>query len=150
MSAAGYEHLTNGEPNYGTNSTAFGKRVGAAAIRESSQGIFTDVILHPLLHDDPRYYAQGENSGFVHRTVYAVTRVFITRTDSGHATLNAPLLLGYAGASAMTPLYYPQINRNFKDTASNYGGSLGGAAIGFLFSEFSDSLLESLHFKKKP
>ena len=148
--AAGYEHLTNGQPNYGTNSRAFGQRIGAAAVRETSQGLFTDCVFAPLLRDDPRYFAQGDGVGFLHRTVYAVTRVLVTRTDNGHSTVNAPLLLGYAATSAMTPLYYPQINRNFKDTASNFGGSLGGAAIGFLFSEFSDSVLESLHFKKKP
>ncbi len=148
--AAGYEQVTNGQPNYGTNSTAFGQRVGAAAVRETSQGVLTDMVFSTILRDDPRYYAQGSDSGFIHRTVYAVTRVLVTKTDSGRATVNAPLLLGYAATAAMTPLYYPQINRNFHDVASGYGGSLGGAAIGFLFSEFSDSVLQTLHLEKKP
>ena len=82
--------------------------------------------------------------------MYAVTRVLVGRTDGGHASVNAPLLLGYAATSAMTPLYYPQLNRNFKDVATGYGGSLGGAAVGFLFSEFSDDLLVSLHLKHHP
>ena len=99
---------------------------------------------------DPRYFQAGPDAGFVHRTLYAVTRVLVSKTDSGRSSVNAPLLLGYAATSAMTPLYYPQVNRNFKDVASGYGGSLGGAAIGFLFSEFSDSVLQSLHLEKRP
>ena len=35
--SAGWSHLTNGQPNYGTNSEAFGQRLGAAAIRDSSR-----------------------------------------------------------------------------------------------------------------
>jgi hypothetical protein len=149
IASAGYEQATNGSPNYGTNSTAFGKRFGAAVVRESSQGLFTDSVFAPILHMDPRYYTQGPDHSFIHRTVYAVTRVLVSKTDSGRTTINAPLLLGYAASTGLNNAYYPQINRNFKDTASEYGGSLGGAAIGFFVSEFSDSFLKAVHLKSR-
>jgi hypothetical protein len=148
VTSAGYEQATNGAPNYGTNGKAFGKRLGAAALRETSQGIFTDVVFSPMLHMDPRYYVQGPQHNFVHRAFYAATRVLVSKTDSGHTTINSPLLLGYAASTAVSYGYYPQINRNFKDSASEYGGSLGGAAVGFLFSEFSDGILRAVHLKK--
>ena len=148
IASAGYEQALNGSPNYGTDRGAFGERLGAAGIRETSQGFFTDSIFSPALHMDPRYYVEGPQYGFVHRTVYAATRVLISKTDRGRHTINSPLLLGYAASTALSTAYYPQINRNFKDQASNYGGSLGGAAVGFLFSEFSDSLLHFVHMKK--
>jgi hypothetical protein len=148
VASAGYEQAVNGSPNYGTNSTAFGKRFGAAVARETSQGVFTDVVFSPLLHTDPRYYVQGSQYNFFHRAVYAATRVLVTKTDSGKTTVNAALLLGYGASTALSTAYYPQINRNAKDGISEYGGSLGGAAIGFLVDEFIDDTLHALHLKK--
>ena len=149
FASAGYAHVTNGEPNYGTDRGAFGERLGAAAIRETSQGLFTDTVFAPLLHQDPRYYIEGSQYGFIHRVLYAGTRPLITRNDSGRSAINASMLLGYAAASGLSYTYYPQINKNFHDTAATYGGSLGGAALGFLVSEFSDDLLKFVHLKSK-
>jgi hypothetical protein len=146
---AGYEQVLNREPNYGTDRGAFGERLGAAGIRESTQSLFTDSIFAPLLHEDPRYYVEGPQYGFIRRTLYAVTRPLITRTDSGHSNVNGALLLGYAASSALTYTYYPQINRNFHDTASTFGGAIGGAALGFFVSEFSADVLQKLHIAKK-
>jgi hypothetical protein len=148
--SAGYSHVTNGEPNYGTNADAFGKRVGATFIRDASEGFFTDSILSPVFHEDPRYYVEGPRYNLIHRTLYAATRPIITRSDSGKSTLNAALLVGYAGASALSYTYYPAINQNFKDTAATFGGGLAGAAIGDFVSEFADQVLQALHLEKKP
>jgi hypothetical protein len=148
--SAGYSHLTNGEPNYGVNSEAFGKRLGAAVLRDSTEGIFTDTVFAPLLHEDPRYYAEGPQYSFVHRTLYSITRPLVTRTDSGHSSVNGAMLLGYASASALSYTYYPQINRNFRDTAATFGGGVGGAALGFFVSEFSADVLYKLHLSSKP
>lgn len=147
--SAGYAHVTNGEPNYGVDKGAFGERLGATAIRDASEGVFTDMVFSPLFHEDPRYYVEGPQYNLVHRTLYAVTRPLITRSDSGKETVNAALLVGYASASALSYTYYPKINQNFKDTASTFGGSLAGAAIGFFVSEFSDDVLQALHLEKK-
>jgi hypothetical protein len=147
--SAGYSHVTNGSPNYGTNSKAFAQRLGATAARDTSEDLFAYGILDPLLHQDPRYYVLGRNYNFFHRIVYAGTRTLITRTDSGHNTLNSSLLIGYAGGSALSYVYYPQINKNFNDTARTYGGSLGGAALGFLVSEFTSDVLQAVHLQKR-
>jgi hypothetical protein len=149
ISSALYSQWTNGEPNYGTNSGAFAQRFGAAAIRESSQGLFTDAVFCPLLRQDPRYYVEGPQYGFWHRTFYAATRPLVGRTDSGKNTVNSALLLGYASAAALSYAYYPQSNQNFHDTASTFGGSIGGAALGFWVAEFSDQVLEAFHLKKQ-
>jgi len=148
VTVAGYEQAVNGAPNYGTNSMAFGQRFGASVARETSQGLFTDCVFSPLLHMDPRYYEEGSQYNFFHRVVYAATRVIISKTDSGKTTVNSSLLLGYAASTALSNVYYPQINRNFHDSALEYGGSLGGAAIGFLVEEFVDDTLHALHLKK--
>jgi hypothetical protein len=149
LASAGYSDLADGQPNYGTDREALGKRVGATFLRDSNEGIFTDMIFAPLLHEDPRFYAEGPKYNIFHRTLYAITRPIITRTDSGKNTINGAMLIGYAGASAISYAYYPKINQNFKDTAATYGESLGGSAIGFLVSEFFDDVFQALHLEKK-
>ncbi|HEY5381361.1 MAG TPA: hypothetical protein VIJ65_03845 [Acidobacteriaceae bacterium] len=149
--SAGWEQMTNSEPNYGTDKGAFGERLGAAAIRETTEGIFTDGVFSVMLHEDPRYFVLGPRYGLVHRGLYAITRPLLTRDSSdGHRTINGGLLLGYAASAALTDTYYPQSNRNFHDTFSTYAGSIGGAALGFAIDEFSDQALEAIHLKKKP
>ena len=59
--AASYEQALNGSPNYGTDAGAYGQRVGAAAIRDASQTIFSDSIMAPILREDPRYYVMGKS-----------------------------------------------------------------------------------------
>jgi len=146
--SAGYSHAVNGQPNYGTDKGAFGQRLGATAIRDTSEQLFTDAVFSPMLHEDPRYYVEGPQYNFFHRVIYAGTRPIITRTDSGKFTPNFALLLGYGAASAISYSYYPSINQNAKDTVATFGGGLAGAAIGDLVSEFSDEFLVKLHLKK--
>ena len=148
--SAGYSDLTNGQPNYGTDREALGKRVGATFLRDSTETLFAESIMAPVLHEDPRYYVEGPRYNFFHRTLSSVTRPIITRTDSGRSTVNGAVLIGYAGASALSYTYYPEINKNFKDTAATFGGSLAGAAIGDFVNEFIDDTLQALHLEKKP
>lgn len=151
VASSGYSHLANSQPNYGVNSKAFGQRLGAIAIRETAQGIFTDGVFSVVFHQDPRYFAEGPRYNPIHRTLYAITRPLIVRTTNGTgSTVNSSLLAGYAAAALLNNAYYPQINRNVKDTFTSYGSSIGGAALGFFVSEFTDDALEFLHLKHRP
>ena len=73
----------NSSPNYGDRCWAFGQRLGAAAARGVSEGVFSNSLFAPLFHEDPRYYIMGPGHSFFKRLVYAGTRSIITRTDSG-------------------------------------------------------------------
>ncbi len=149
VSAAGYSQLVNGQPHYGVDRGAFGERLGAAAIRDSSQDLFTGAVFAPMLHQDPRYYVLGDGHSFTRRILYAVSRSLITRTDDGRQTFNSSLLLGYGAAAALTDAYYPQGDRTAKGTAKTYGASIGGAALGFAFHEFMGDALETAHLRKR-
>ena len=147
FAVAGYEHLTNGSPNYGTDRGAFGRRLGDAAIRDSSEDIVSDSLLSPLFREDPRYYRLGPTHNFFVRVVYAGTRPLITRSDSGHSTINFALLTiaTVFGGAAFTNVYYPDANQGVGQTLETFGGSMGGSAIGDLVSEFADDLMN--HFR---
>ncbi len=148
FASAGWDHLTNGQPNYGTNSGAFAKRLGAAAIRDSSQAFLSNGPFAVWLHQDPRYFALGAHHSIPRRAWYAVTRALVTRDSTdGHAELNTSLILGQAAGTALNNLYYPKSNRNFHDNLAGFGGSMGGAALSFAFDEFTSDLLKAVRLK---
>ena len=149
VAAAGWQQLTDGRPNYGTDSGAFGQRLGAAAISGTSSSLFSHSVFAPIFHEDPRYYVMGSGHPFLKRLIYAGTRVLITRTDSGHSTPNFALFAGNAAGSALTVTYYPAKNATFRGVTETFGGSLGGSALGFVFDEFIADALVDLHLKKK-
>ena len=136
FASADYEQLMNGSPNFGTNRGAYGQRLGAAAVRDSSEGVLIDSIMSTFFHEDPRYYRMGPTHHFLVRLIYSGTRPIFTRTDGGHSTPNLALISGTMGGAALTNLYYPQVNRGVSQTLQTFGGSLGGAALGDVVSEF--------------
>jgi len=148
--AAGYSQVVNGQPNYGVDKGAYGERLAAAGVRGASEGLLSDAVLAPILHEDPRYYAEGRRYNPVHRTVYAITRLLVIRRDDGHETVNGSLLMGYALAAGLTNAYYPAENRSFKNTSLTFGGALGGQALGNLLSEFADAILQKVRLEIRP
>lgn len=146
--SAGYSQLINGSPNYGTDSGAFGERLGAASVRLISQNIFGNAIFAPVFHTDPRYYKMGPGHNIVKRTLYAATRTLITKSDDGRTQPNYSLLSGNLAGAALTNAYYPSTNRGFTETAKTFGNSLGGSAVGFIVTEFLDEALTFAHLQK--
>lgn len=148
--AAAWEHLLNGNPKYGSDKAGFGERVGAAAIRQTSQAVFSDGVLPALFHQDPRYYRKGEGS-IMSRVAYSATRVIIIRGDSGNEQPNYSQVIGYAGAAALTMTYYPAISATWHDTSEGYAISLATAALGNQLHEFGPDVIKLVfHRKKKP
>jgi hypothetical protein len=146
--AASWEQIINGNPKYGTDAGAYGQRLGAAYIRQSSQAFFQEAVGDTLLHDDPRYYIMGRNHSFVHRFAYAATRVVSTRSDNGDQKPNLPLIFGYLGASALTQAYYPAASRGAGPVFEGWALSLSAAGLGFEFHEFFGDGLRLVHLKK--
>lgn len=146
--SAGFSHALDKTPNYGVDKGAFGQRLGAAAIRNISEDIFSTSVMAPVLREDPRYYRMGRGHSVTQRAVYAVTRVFITKTDSGHATPNLALFAGNLAAATLTNAYYPSRNRGTSQTMLTFGASLGGSMIGFGVNEFLGDALQLAHIKK--
>lgn len=141
--AAGWEHLLNSNPKYGTDSAGFGERLGAAAIRQGSQAVFSDGVFAAALHEDPRYYVKG-TGGIASRIVYAATRVVVIRNDAGAETTNYSELFGYAGAAALTMTYYPAVSATWPNTAEGYILSLGASALGNQVHEFWPDIVQHL------
>jgi hypothetical protein len=149
IGAAGYGQLVDGTPNYGTDSGAFGERIGANAIHGITHNIIGNSFFAPLFHDDPRYYKMGKGHNVGRRSIYALTRVFVTRSDDGLARPNYSLISGNIAGAALTNAYFPDVNHGAAETAKIFGTSMIGSAVGFIVTEFADDALQIAHLKKQ-
>jgi len=136
IGSATYSEAFNRSPNYGQSAKDYAQRVGAAAARASSEGIFSTSVMAPILHEDPRYFVEGPGHPGLRRAVYALSRVLVTKTNDGRSTINYALLSGNAIGAGLTQTYYPAGNRNFHGTATTFGTSLAGSGIKYLLEEF--------------
>lgn len=136
FTSAGWGQLTDGYPKYGVDKGAFGMRLGTGALRGSSEAIFSTSIAAPALHEDLRYYRMGLHHNVGRRIAYAASRPFVTRTDSGHRTVNLALMAGTLAGAALTNTYYPPNSTGPGITFRTFGWSMEGSVIGDLLREF--------------
>lgn len=145
---AGISQAQNSEPGYGQGAAGYGKRYGAAFADGTIENFWTAAILPSVLRQDPRFFQLGKGS-FWHRTGYAVTRVFVTRSDSGHNEFNASEIFGSAiAASISTYSYHPQADRTLSNTASVWGTQIGYDTISFVVKEFWPDIRRKISRKK--
>lgn len=133
--SSGWEQLRDTDPRYGVDSGAYGQRLGAAALRDLSMRAFSDGVLPALLHEDPRYYRKAHGP-IVRRGLYAASRVFVTKRDSGASGFNNSVIWGHGMASALTITYYPEKSVHPSVVFETWAFSLLGEAGGNLWSEF--------------
>ena len=122
-------------PEYGGGVQGWGKRFGATLADTESRRFIQTVALSTILHQDPRYFPSRKRS-LISRSWYAVTRVVITRNDSGDSTFNTSEFLGTLFTSSLQNSYYPRQDRNFGETMNRFTGALSSDAIGDLQHEF--------------
>ncbi len=141
----------NCEPGYGQGWAAYAKRFGAYAADGTIENFFVGAILPSMLHQDPRYFQSGHGT-FFQRSGYAVSRIFVTRTDSGKSQFNYSEIVGAALASAIStysyhphPGYHPEpgvkvpyieSDRTLKNTASVWGSQVGYDMLTLVVKEF--------------
>jgi hypothetical protein len=95
----------NSEPGYGQGWLAYAKRFGTTAADSTIENFMTAAVLPSILHQDPRFF-QSSKGGFTHRTFYAVSRIFVTRSDSGGTQFNYSEIVGAAIAAGISTYSY--------------------------------------------
>jgi len=147
---AGISQAENSEPGYGQGAEGYGKRFGAAFADGTIENFMTGAVLPSLLHQDPRFFQKSDGT-FWHRTGYAIGRIFITRTDSGHQQFNFSEICGSAAAAAIsTYSYHPSADRTLSNTASVWGTQVGYDTITYVVKEFWPDIRRKLSKKKEP
>ena len=158
---SGISQAENSEPGFGQGWAAYGKRYGAYAADGTIENFFVGAILPSMLHQDPRFFQRSQGS-FFSRAGYAVSRIVVTRSDSGHHQFNFSEIFGAAIASTIsTYSYHPHpgytpgqagpyvaSDRTIRNTASVWGSQVGYDTITLVVKEFWPDIRRKL--KKQP
>ncbi len=134
------------EKSWGQGAAGYGKRYGATFADQAIGNFMTGAVLPSLLRQDPRYF-QLAKGGFFHRAGYALSRIFVTRTDSGGRQFNHSELAGNAVAAGISNAYRPSEDRSLANTLSTWGTQVAIDTIGNELKEFWPDIRRKL-FKK--
>jgi hypothetical protein len=132
---AGYNQALNSSPEFHQEASGYGRYYWHSFLDQAVGNYFTEAVIPAATHEDPRYYTLG-HGGFAHRAGYAVSRLFITRTDSGPDTFNLSEIGGNLMGAGASNLYYPAQERTFGRTAETWGTQIGVDGLANLVKEF--------------
>lgn len=137
--------LEDQNPSFGQGMKGYARRFASAYGDQTIGNVMTEGLIPSALHEDPRYFrlAEGSRKG---RAWYAVTRIFVTRTDSGGKRFNTSEWGGNASAVAISNLYYPD-TRNVSDNVQKLLIACATDAFSNVLKEFWPDVKS--HFKKK-
>jgi len=137
--------LENQNPSFGQGMSGYARRLAGSIGDQTLGNLMTEGIVPSLLHEDPRYFRLGEGSVWS-RTGYALSRIFVTRTDSGHTTFNFSEWGGNAIAVAASNAWYPD-TRDVSDNVQKLLIQCATDAFSQVLKEFWPDVKR--HFKKK-
>ncbi len=159
---AAISQADDGDPAYGQGWIAYAKRYGTTVGDSSVENFMVGAVFPSILHQDPRFY-QSSRGGFVHRSGYAISRIFVTRTDSGRPQFNYSEIFGAAVAAGIsTYTYHPRSTylstpgnphlfipseRTLSNTISTWGTQVGLDTITILIKEFWPDIHRKLSHK---
>jgi hypothetical protein len=132
---AGIRQAENSSPAFGQGAEGYAKRYGAAFADQVDGNIMVGGVFPTILKIDPRYFQLGRGS-YSHRFGYAISRIFVARTDSGGHMFNIPEFAGNGTAIAISNFYYPAADRGFSSSFSDWGTQMGLDAFGNELKEF--------------
>ena len=139
---AGIGQATNSNPSFGQGMLGYTKRFGGAYADFAIQNMMTEGIFPTLLHQDPRYFRRSKGTGRS-RLGYAISRLFVTRTDSGSHQFNYSEVVGGATSLAISNAYYPD-GRSVRNNVGRYVVQLGFDAASNVLKEFWPDLKRKL------
>jgi len=166
---SGISQAENSEPGYGQGLEGYAKRYGSAFADGTIENFLTSAVFPSMLHQDPRFF-QSSEGGFGRRAGYAISRIFVTRTDSGRSQFNYSEILGSAVAAAIsTNSYHPRSfittrynpttgtltyvfnpsDRTLPNTASVWGTQVAYDTITIVIKEFWPDVHRKMNHKHK-
>jgi hypothetical protein len=121
---AGIDMAGKSQPTFGQGAEGFGKYYWHVFVDGGIENYMTEAVIPAATKEDPRYYTMGKG-GFFKRTGYAVTRLFITRTNSAKSTFNLSEIVGAGAAAGIGNTYYPAQNNQWVKTYQRWGTQVG-------------------------
>lgn len=122
-------------PELGTGGVAYGRYYWRGLLDGVSNTYFSEAIVPVLTHEDARYFTMG-HGGILRRLGYALSRVVVTKSDSGRNTFNISEVGGDFASAALSTAYYPPQERGMVKISEGWGAQLESAALNNIAKEF--------------
>ncbi|MBS1815949.1 MAG: hypothetical protein JSS87_13830 [Acidobacteria bacterium] len=146
---AGWSHVWDSRPHYGTDSAGYGERFGASLLKGATQTISRDAIYGNIFHEDTRYYIRGRKYSIGNRAVYAASRVFVTKKDAGGNEIYLANIAAIATSNGLANLYYPTRDQGASQTIKAFGMGFVTNALSNELREFVGDAISLVIHKKK-
>jgi hypothetical protein len=132
---SGVDMAGNSQPSFGHGAEGYGKYYWHVFADTGIENYMAEAIVPAVTKEDPRYYTMGKG-GFVKRTEYALSRLVVTRTNSGGSTFNLSEIVGAGGAAGIGNLYYPAEANPWVKTYQRWGTQVGMDGVFNVVKEF--------------
>jgi hypothetical protein len=134
----------NSDPTYGQGLQGYSKRFATFYADTGIGTAMTTSVFPTLLRQDPRYFQLG-TGGVWHRAMYSVSRIFVTRADSGATQFNYSEIVGNGVAAGISNIYHPPNQRTVGNTMSVWGTSILLNSLCNVAKEFWPDLRGKIH-----
>jgi hypothetical protein len=131
---AGLYQLEDNHPEFGQGTAGYFHRLATSYADQVIGNYLTEGIMPIVFREDPRYFRMAEGPK-KKRIGYALTRIFVTHTDSGGTSFNFAEVVGNGMAAGIGLSYYPD-SRDVKDYTVNWATQLGTDATSQVLKEF--------------
>jgi hypothetical protein len=135
---------SNSNPSYGQELSGYVKRYATLYADTGIGTVMTSSVFPTLLKQDPRYFQLGQGRK-THRVLYAISRIFITRSDAGATQLNYSEILGTGVAAGLSNTYHPQSQRTLGNTLNVWTTNLALNALCNVAKEFWPDVRRKFH-----
>jgi hypothetical protein len=132
---AGISQASDSPKEFGQGAIGYGRRYWHGYADSIGSNFFTNFMVPSLAHHDPRYYALG-HGGVLRRTGYALSRLFVAKSDAGNWTFNISEPLGNGMGAALTNAYYPSSLTGWTHTYQRWAIQFAIDGGGNLLKEF--------------
>ena len=144
---AGIALANSSEPSFGQGASGYGQYYAHTFADGTIENYLTETIVPTLTKQDPRYYTLG-HGGFLKRTGYSISRLFITRTNSGRNTFNISEIAGAGAAAVIGNAYYPATSSTWVKTYQRWGTQLALDGAGDVLKEFWPEINRAIFHNK--
>jgi hypothetical protein len=144
---AGVAMAGKSEPSFGQGASGYGNYFAHTFADGTIENYMVEAVLPTLTKEDPRYYTLGKG-GFFKRTGYAVSRLLVTRKDSGNNTFNLSEVVGAGAAAGISNSYYPAETNVWVKTYQRWLSQMVQDAASNIAKEFWPDINHALFHNK--
>jgi hypothetical protein len=136
---AGLNQAQDLYPEFHQGASGYARNYWHSYADQTVDTYMVEFILPSVLHQDSRYYPLRQGGGWK-RTEYSLSRLFITRADSGSVEFNTSQILGSGLAASVSSLYYPERDMNASIVTQRWLSNVAGDGLLMVLKEFTPDI----------